>query len=98
MSTKTTYHEYRIYRNVTNVSGSCLGADVEVAVDGQHGVVPVPHRLGEQLVAAGLQEPLQEELGRGGQQGLLAVRGAHVLRRVDGGRVLHLLDGLKKRF
>ena len=74
-------------------SGTHLSADVEVAVYGEHRVVSVPDGLGEQLVAAGLQEPLQEELGGGGQQGLLAVRGAHVLGRVDGGGVLHLLEG-----
>lgn len=42
-------------------------------------------------MAAALQEPLQQELSRGVQQGLLAVRGADVLRRADGGGVLHLL-------
>lgn len=75
------------------LSSSYLRADVEVAVDGQNWVVSVLDRLWKESVAAALQELLQQELGRGVQESLLAVRGADVLGRADQGWVLHLLEG-----
>lgn len=82
-----------------------LRADVEVAVDGQNRVAPVLNGLREQSVAAALQEPFEQELGRGVQEGLLAVRGANILWRADRGGVFHLLEaggstqfGVKGRF
>lgn len=75
---------------------SYLGADVEVAVDGQNWVVSVLNGLRKQSVAAALQEPLEQELGRGVQEGLLAVWGADVLRRADWGGVLYFLEREKK--
>lgn len=68
-----------------------LRADVEVAVDGQNWVVPVLNGLRKQSVAAALQEPFKQELGRGVQEGLLAVWGANVLRRADCGGVFYFL-------
>lgn len=60
-----------------------LRADVEVAIYGQNWVVSVLNSLRKQSVAAALQEPFQQELGRGIQQGLLAVWGADILGRAD---------------
>ena len=74
------------------VCRSHLWAEVEVAVDGQHRVAGVVDCLGEKPVAAALQELLQQELGRGGQQRVLVVRGTHVLRGADGGGALQALQ------
>jgi len=71
--------------------GAHLRADVEVAVDGQNWVAFVPNGHRKQPVAAALQEPFQQKLGRGVQEGLLAIRGANVLRRADRGGVSHFL-------
>lgn len=71
---------------------SYLRADVEVAVDGQNWVASVLNGLWKQSVAAALQEPFQQELGRGIEEGLLAVWGADVLGRADQSRVLYFLE------
>ncbi|TNN67580.1 hypothetical protein EYF80_022253 [Liparis tanakae] len=76
---------------VAQVGGAHLRADVEVAVDGQNWVAFVPDGHREQPVAAALQEPLQQKLSRRVQEGLLAIRGANVLRRADSGGVSHFL-------
>lgn len=67
-----------------SVCSSHLWAEVEVAVDGQHGVAGVVLGLGEETVTAALQELLQQELGRSSQQCVLTVRSTHILRGVDG--------------
>lgn len=67
-----------------------LWADVQVAVDGQDGVVPVLDGHREQSVAAALEKLLEEELCWSIQQRLLTVRGTHVLGRADQSQVLHL--------
>lgn len=58
-----------------------LEADVQVAVNGQYGVLEVMDGLREEFVRCVLKEFLQEELRRGCQQRMLTVRGADVLKR-----------------
>src|SRR4029434_4140288 len=53
-----------------------LWTQVEVAVHRQHGVAVAAGAEGEELVAGVLQVLLQQQLGGGGQEGVLAVRGA----------------------
>lgn len=75
-------------------SGSYLRAQVKVAVDQQHGVAVIPQGEREEAVAVLLQELLQQELGRGREERVLAVRGADVLGRHDShGVVRHLRGG-----
>lgn len=70
-----------------------LPANVQVAVDGQHGALEAADGFGEELVGGMLQELLQEKLRRGCQQCVLAVRGAHILKGLDGRRALgHLQE------
>lgn len=73
-------------------NGSHLWADVEEAVDGQNRVGSVLNRLGKEPVAAALQEPFQQEVWRCIQEGLLAVRGTHILGGADRSKVFHFLD------
>lgn len=47
-------------------------------------------------MAAALQEPFQQELGRGIQEGLLAVWGANILGRADWGGVFYFLETEQK--
>lgn len=69
-----------------------LWADVEVAVDGQNWVVSVLNSLRKESVAAALQEPFKQELGRGVQEGLFAVWGTNILGRADWGGVFYFLE------
>lgn len=71
---------------------SYLRADVEVAVDGQNWVVSVLNSLWKESVAAALQEPFKEELGRSIQEGLLTVWGTNILGRADWGGVFYFLE------
>lgn len=86
---------------------SHLRADVEVAIDGQNWVFSVLNSQREQSVAAALQELFKQELGRGVQEGLLAVWGADILWRADWGGVFYflgreegslVLDGVSNEF
>ena len=73
-----------------------LRAEVEVAVYSQYGVGGVLERLREEVLTAALQKLLQQQLRRSVQQGVLTVRGAHVLRRGDaGGHAVHGLGTYK---
>jgi len=58
-----------------------LKPDVQVAVDGQYRVLEVMNGLREEFVRRMLKELLQEELRRGCQQCMLAVRSTDVLKR-----------------
>lgn len=60
---------------------SYLEPDVQVAVNGQYRVLEVMNGLWEEFVRRMLKEFLQEELRRGCQQCMLAVRGTDVLKR-----------------
>ena len=71
---------------------SYLWADVEVAVNGQNGVVSVLNSLRKQSVAAVLQEPFQQELGWSIKEGLLAVWGTNILGRADRSEVFYFLE------
>lgn len=77
---------------------SYLGPQVEVAVDQQHGVAVIPQGQREEAVAVLLEELLQQELGRGREERVLAVRGADVLGRHDShGVVGHLRGGGRRQ-
>lgn len=77
---------------------SYLWADVEVAVDGQNWVVSVLNSLRKESVAAALQEPFKQELGRGVQEGLFAVWGTNILGRADWGGVFYFLEREEIKF
>lgn len=48
-------------------------------------------------MAAALQEPFEQELGRGVQEGLLAVWGANILEWADWGGVFYFLESEESR-
>ncbi len=75
-----------------------LWAEVEVAVDGQHGVSAVPEGQRKETLATGLQKLLQQELSRRRQQCVFTVRSAHILRRTHTHRGLHPLQHKRERF
>lgn len=71
---------------------SHLWTDVEVTVDGQNWVVPVLHGFWEEPMAATLEEPLEQEVGRSIQEYLFTVWGTDVLGRTDPSRVFDFLQ------